>query len=134
MNRQDKELITNIILNNLPSIHPWNDTPFEKIMFLWWYTGRKSVSLRLTDDGANAFDMAEIAFYEYPLINTLEDLENIRFNSFTIDLGKKINCPFYLGLKNKFKKSVYIRLYDSRIAMMVSLYGSFQEYYKSLKS
>lgn len=132
MSNHDKQLITDIILKNLPSIHPWNDLPFEKILFKWWATGRSNSSLRLTEDGKIAFELAEIEFYEYPLITNTNQIEEIKFTKYTIQLGKKIKCPFYIGHKNRMLKSAYIRLYDSKIAMMVSLYGSFHEYFNSL--
>lgn len=132
MSKVDKEKITKIVFKNLPSHNPWHDQSIEKCLFQWWATGRSSQSLRLTEEGKTAFEMAEIEFYEYPLIRTEDELEKIRFTGFTIDLGKKIKCPFYIGYKNKLKKSVYIRLYDSKIAMMISLYGSFQEYFNTL--
>jgi hypothetical protein len=128
----DKEKITKIIYENLPAINPWQEKSVEKCLFEWWATGRSNQSLRLTEEGKSAFELAEIAYYEYPLINSADDLEKIRFTGFTINLGKKLKCPFYVGYKNKLKKSVYIRLYDSKIAMMVSLYGSFQEYFNTL--
>jgi hypothetical protein len=46
---------------------------------------------------------------------------------------QKIECPFYIDLKKKPFASQYIRLYDSKVAMMIGLYGSFLEYVKSLK-
>ena len=128
----DKEKLTNIVYQNLPALHPWQDKSIEKCLFEWWATGRSNQSLRLTDAGQTAFELAEIAYYEYPLIDKPDDLEQIKFTGFTINLGKKIKCPFYIGYKNKLKKSVYIRIYDSKIAMMISLYGSFTEYFNTL--
>lgn len=132
MSKIDKEKITKIVFENLPSINPWQDKSIEYCMFQWWATGRSSQSLRLTEEGKSAFELSEIAYYEYPLIQNEDDLENIKFTGFTIQLGKKIKCPFYIGYKNRLKKSVYIRLYDSKIAMMISLYGSFKEYFDTL--
>lgn len=133
MSRPDKITITNIVYNNLPIENPWKDITIEKCTFSWWATGRASTSLRLTEEGKNAFDLAEIAYYEYPLINNEDDLEKLKLTGFTIKLGKKLNCPFYLGLKNRLYKSAYIRLYDSKIAMMINLYGNFYEYFNNLK-
>lgn len=132
MSKLDKQTITDIILKNLPSVHPWCELHFEKILFKWWATGRSNNSLRLTEDGKFAFDLADIEFYEYPLITKSNQIEEIKFTKYTIELGKKIKCPFYIGHKNRMLKSAYIRLYDSKIAMMVSLYGSFHEYFYSL--
>lgn len=129
----NKESITRIVLENLPINHPWSDLPFEKIIFKWWATGRSNNSLRLTDDGRVAFELAEIAHYEYPLVNNDDQLEKIKFTGFTIELGKKVRCPFYVGNKSRLHKSAYIRLYDSKTAMLINLYGSFHDYLESKK-
>lgn len=127
-----KRNITKIVFNNLPENNPWQELTTEKLLFIWWSTGRASTSLRLTEDGRVAFELAEIAYYEYPLVNNEDHLEKIKFSSFVIELGKKIKCPFYVGSKNRSYKNAYIRLYDSKIAVMVSLYGSFHEYFDNL--
>ena len=51
------------------------------------------------------------------------------------DLGKKMKCPYFLGVnKVEAKKGKpYIRLYDSKIAMMLSLYGDLDSYLKSVR-
>ena len=50
------------------------------------------------------------------------------------ELNKKIKCPYYMGVNKDGKKSFpYIRFYDSKIAMMVSLYGNVNEYLDSIK-
>ena len=50
--------------------------------------------------------------------------------------SKKIKCPYYFGVnKNDMKeKEAYIRLYDSKIAMMVQLYGDIHSYLESVKA
>ena len=52
-----------------------------------------------------------------------------------MELNKKIKCPFFLGV-NKIegkKKQPYMRLYDSKIAMMIELYGNIVSYLDSVK-
>lgn len=129
----NKQSITKLVLDNLPEKHAWSDLPFEKILFQWWATGRSQNSLRLTDDGKHAFDQAEIVYYEYPLVNNDEELEEVRQTKFILELGKKINCPFYVGYKTRMTKSIYVRLYDSKIAMLINLYGSFHDYLQAKK-
>ena len=102
----------------------------------WWVTGRSSDSLRLTDEGRQAFDQAEIEFFDYPLF-TEQELKNmskafVEGSKFTMKL-KKINCPFYIGKKTQYSKSLYIRVYDSKVAMMIGLYGTFTEYLDSIR-
>jgi hypothetical protein len=52
-----------------------------------------------------------------------------------LEINKKIKCPYYLGV-NKIegkKKKLYMRLYDSKIAMLIELYGNLIGYLDSIK-
>ena len=75
--------------------------------------------------------MAEIEFYQCVIkVNKKES-----YYSFISELSKKIKCPYYLGV-NKVegqKSEPYIRLYDSKIAMMMTLYGDIHSYLDSIK-
>lgn len=122
-----KELITETVLVQLKD----NIWTYDDAMRKWWMTVRSDRGLRLTDAGDLAFRYAEIEYYEYKCKFEKEQ----SLHSIILELSKKIKCPYYLGvnkLENK-KSEPYIRLYDSRIAVMVSLYGSIAEYLKSLK-
>jgi hypothetical protein len=127
----NKEVITKAILENLPNRHPWQQLSFDQILLTWWSSLRESQSLRLTENGVMAFELADIEYYEYPLDK--ETASTYKKSLYTVNLGKKIKCPFYLGYKNTRPKTAYIRLYDSKIAMMVSLYGNFKDYFEALK-
>jgi hypothetical protein len=48
-----------------------------------------------------------------------------------MELNHKLTCPYYLG-KN-IAGGAHIRLYDSKVAMMISLYGDVYDYVKSTK-
>jgi hypothetical protein len=122
-----KEIITETVVAQLKS----NIWSYDDAMKKWWMTVRSDRGLRLTDAGDLAFRYAEIEFYDYKY----KFEKNQSIHSIILELSKKIKCPYYLGvnkLDNK-KSEPYIRLYDSRIAVMVSLYGSIPEYLKSLK-
>jgi hypothetical protein len=134
-----KEILTRIILEQLPSYSEFKKIPEEKTLMRWWITGRSSNNLRLTEEGKQAFDLAEIEFFDFPFYTDQEykDLKNAKSNHWTgskltIRL-KKIDCPFYIGLKTAHKKSAYIRVYDSKIATIISLYGSVLEFLESKK-
>ena len=80
--------------------------------------------------GTEAFRMAEIEFYQYELKLQPE----IQYHAYILELNKKIKCPYYMGVNKDGKKSFpYIRFYDSKIAMMISLYGNVNEYLDSIK-
>lgn len=125
-----KEKITEAVLQEIPEPHSslYRELPISRIIFLWWYTGRQN-GLRLTDDGVTAFELAHIEFYD---INF--QVKNISYATFLLELNKKIKCPYYIGVnKNDKAKVFYIRLYDSKIALMLNLYGDLQEYLGSIK-
>jgi hypothetical protein len=75
--------------------------------------------------------MAEIEYYQ----SDFKLREGTSEHSYVMEINKKIKCPFYLGV-NKIegkKKKPYIRLYDSKIAMMIELYGDIVSYLDSIK-
>jgi hypothetical protein len=60
--------------------------------------------------------------------------EGLRLTDYGDLAFKKIKCPYFMGVNKDGKKSKpYIRFYDSKIAMMVSLYGNVNEYLDSIK-
>jgi hypothetical protein len=121
-----KRIITEAVLAEIPRL----DKPIDKIMFEWWMTGNTGNSLRLTDIGDSYFRLAKIEFYECPI----KPVQRDTYYSFIADLSKKIKCPYYMGVNKKEEKSQpYIRLYDSKIAMMLTLYGDLESYLDSIK-
>ena len=125
-----KEIVTKAVQAQLPEILcEERDTPVDKLLFKWWMTGRQE-GLRLTDYGDQSFRFAEIEFYQYELKAQPEK----QYHAYILELNKKIKCPYYMGVHKDGKKSFpYIRFYDSKIAMMVSLYGNVNDYLDSIK-
>jgi hypothetical protein len=120
-----KHIITETVLNQAD-----HQITFDEAMQKWWMTMRQDTGLRLTDMGDLSFRFADIAFYDYDFDIRLDD----GWHNFILDMNKKIKCPYYVGLnKTKDVKQPYIRLYDSKIAVMVSLYGNINDYLKSVK-
>jgi hypothetical protein len=75
--------------------------------------------------------MAEIEYYECDF----KLREGISEHAYMLEINKKIKCPYYLGV-NKIegkKKKLYMRLYDSKIAMLIELYGNLIGYLDSIK-
>jgi hypothetical protein len=123
-----KEIVTEAVVNQLP-------TGFEiskdEAMKTWWFTGSSSDVLRLSPAGDTAFRIAQIEFYQYDFTPKAVDT----YHGYMSDLGKKMRCPYYISV-NKVegkKNKPYIRLYDSKIAMMLSLYGDLDSYLKSVR-
>lgn len=124
-----KQQITETVLAEIPkSYRIYHELPIEDVIFKWWQTGRQE-GLRLTDAGVAAFQLAEITFYDYEFHQ-----DGQSYHSFILDLNKKIKCPYYIGVNKKDEsKSFYIRVYDSKIAMMLGLYGDLKEYLASIR-
>ena len=136
----DKIQITKAILEQIPD-HAFTEEymiPFDKLIFKWWQGGRSSTSLRLTDSGFEAFSKANIAYYEFPILSDKLNLADIlnNTNRFTLTLNKKIRCPFYILKVPKDSKKFIptIRIYDDKIAMLMTLYGTLQEYLDSIEN
>lgn len=128
--KSEKEKITEVVLSELPLDHQDHTIPFDTLMFKWWATSRQE-GLRLTEHGDKAFKDADLAHYDYNI--DITQLGEITWLKFLTDVNKKINCPYYLQLHKKISKTQYfIRLYDSKIAMLVSLHGSIEKYLKTV--
>ena len=123
--KSNKQRITEAVLKQLPP----TDQPIDKIINEWWFT-RSSEGLRLSAIGDLSFRHAQIEFFNLPLKVTQDN-----WHKFIVDCSKKIKCPYYFGVnKNDLKeKEAYIRLYDSKIAMMIQLYGDVHSYLESVK-
>lgn len=122
-----KEKLTKIVFENLSvDINPWKDMSIDRLVSEWWMTKRSSNCYRLSDSGKLAFELAEIQGYNFPLSLTHRDQYTYLFKRGM--LSKKINCPYFIGLKNTRIESAYIIVYDSRVAMMITLYGSILDF------
>lgn len=114
----------------------WKDRPYDKVVFEWFVTGRAGSGLRLTDAGKVAFEYAKIAHYDFDFSPPgLQTRDINAWNKYALVLDKKVNCPYYIGVNqvDRTRKQPYIRLYDNKIAMMLSLYGDLQSYIDSVK-
>lgn len=127
--------ITKAVLKEIPvNLTEDHKLPIEQVMFKWWQGRRTGSGLRLTDEGFDAFTKAEIAYYEFPVFSSKTDIKGILNNpsSFILSLSKKIKCPFYImKLRKDVKSEPTIRIYDDKIAMLITLYGTLQEYLDS---
>jgi hypothetical protein len=127
--KSHKLIITEAVLAELPANHSV-DSNADSLMIRVWMSGRQD-GLRLTEYGDFIFRMAEIEYYQC----NFKLREGSSEHAYVMEINKKIKCPFYLGV-NKIegkKKQPYIRLYDSKIAMMIELYGDIVSYLDSIK-
>jgi len=114
---------------------PWKGIPADKIVSEWFVTGRSGSGLRLTDSGMAALNKANIAHYDFEFTPPKTASNSVSWAKYTLILDKKVKCPYFVGIKllDKGKKQPYIRIYDHRIAMMMTLYGDFSSYIESIK-
>lgn len=125
MNRAKyKETITKVVLEHVDQTF-WT---FEKAMKSWWFNPRKDGGLRLSQTGDLEFRYADLEHHTHELKTSSVKKS---YYQFVLDLDKKIKCPYYMDID--FNKKPYIRLYDSRISMMLSLYGDIDSYLNSIK-
>jgi hypothetical protein len=128
-----KEEITQLVFTELPQgpENVWSEISIDDLVFRWWQTGRGGSGLRLTEQGMQAFAIAKLAHYDFPLDKKIKAAE---WDTFILRLTKKLACPYYLGVyKDSDRKGPYIRIYDHKIAMMLTLYGTLSEYIESVK-
>ena len=120
-----KRLITEAVLAQLPK----QDSSLEEVIFQWWMTGRQD-GLRLTAMGDTAFRLAEIEFFNCPA----DKLPPGSWYKFIVEMNKKMRCPYFLGsIKEDGKRAdPYIRIYDSKIAMLLAIYGTLEAYLESI--
>ena len=124
-----KQIITEAVLAELPN-NCNVDSDADKLMVRIWASGRQD-GLKLTEYGDFLFRMAEIEYYQCDF----KIREGMSEHAYLLEISKKIKCPFYLGVNNieGKKKKLYIRLYDSKIAMLIELYGDIVGYLDSVK-
>ena len=129
--RSEKEIITKIVYDSLPDKSIYENYTIEKISFKWFVTGRTGSGLQLTYEGYKCFTEANLTYYDFPVGHKLKDM----FANPTVlamNLNKHIKCPYYMSVERQDNKPVvFIRLYDNKIAMMVTLYGTIEEYLQS---
>ena len=129
----NKKLITEIVIKELPDDHPDKLLTADNVFVRYWVTGRASETMRLTNHGYDVFKSAGLQEYSYrSFVRELTNkLNNIKVNEFTLLLSKQLKCPWYLTIDEPVKDSFTLKIFDSRIAMMINLYGSVEEYLKA---
>ena len=119
--KSTKQIISEAVLAKLPS----GEQTIDDVTFQWWMSGRQD-GLRLTELGDRSFKAADIESFSHPL----EETPASQWYTFLLDLSKKMKCPYYIGTKDGTN---FIRVYDSKIALLVTLYGTFREYLDSVR-
>jgi len=120
----DKKTIINAVLLLLPE----DETETLDIaMKTWWTNIRRTEGLGLTgglgltEHGDSMFQLAKLESSDFEI--TPDPTIGLLFMA--IMINRELTCPHFLYY---VKKKRYIRLYDSRIAMLIALEGSINQY------
>ena len=120
-----KEQVTKTVYEQLND----RELTIEQAYKQWWKNPRRNGGYRLTEVGDTIFRYTGLEYHTHDF-----KTKNKSYYNFLLDLDKKIKCPYYIGVnKDKDKKQPFIRLYDSKVAMMVQLYGNINDYLKSIR-
>jgi hypothetical protein len=116
----DKEIITRKILG---IIKPEYGTKDLKIaLSTWWKNIRSDGGLGLTDVGIKAFDYADINYNEFECSELYQSYTKLKLDRYLL-------CPYAEIYK---KGTLYLRIYDDRISILINLHGNVAKYIDSL--
>ena len=119
----DRTAITKKIL---AIINPgYTEADLHQAMVTWWQNIRSTGGFGLTYAGSQAFEKAELEFQEFD--NGVSS--HMGNSGLSIGLDRKMITPYYFYSNDKRQK---IKIYDSRIAMLVTLHESVGAYLKTL--
>ena len=97
----------------------------DTAMVTWWKNIRSTGGYGLTCAGSQAFEKADIEFQEF------DDGASSYMGNMTLSLllDAKMVTPYYFYSHDKRRK---IKIYDGRIAMIITLYETVSDYIKTL--
>jgi len=124
-----KLAITQAVLDQIPESHRIDLQAARKT---WWLNIRAQGGLRLTDVGHTMFTLADIEYFDFEFKPTKHVEGFLSWQQFTLELNYKIKCPYYIG-REATPLRTYLRVYDSKVAMMINLYGDVYEFMKQTK-
>ena len=135
-----KQIITEAVAKELPEeLREERESTVDNLLFKWWQTGRGGQGLRLSNVGYLAFTEAKIAGWDFEIqiksktpkkrIGTVIRNTLAADQQFITELTKKVKCPYYIGIdKTEKTPKAFIKIYDHKTAMMITLYGSLMDY------
>lgn len=120
--------LTQALLENTPTLA----LTVEQAMTQWWMNTRQQGGYRLTPQGDEAFQTAEIECYEFVFRSGKDLVHRVNWLALLLDVDQVMDSPYYFyRVKGEPPR---VRIYDSKTAMMVELYGGFEDYISSVKS
>lgn len=119
----DKTAITKKVLSIL-DMGDDQDT-YDHVYKLWWKNIRQNGGLCLTEIGDSAFRKAGLEYYDIDCSNRKGPIPS----DILLKMDKYLLCPYIPIL---VKKDRFLRVYDSRVAVMIGIHGHLIEYLNSL--
>lgn len=130
----------NIIQEVLSKLHNHNDNSvlpdIDHYVNSSFQTKRSGTSLRLTPFGKYLFEHCGIEYYKFEFTKKYTGLE---FESITRKLAN-IKCPFFIDsffiddyTYSSYSAKLMLIVYNGKIATMIGLYGTVDEYLESIK-
>jgi hypothetical protein len=120
----DKAAITKKLLSIIRD-GQYTQSDLDLALFKWWSNIRNNGGLKLTDDGHRAFNDAGLEHFDYPFVGS-------HSSSLLLKFDRYMPCPYHLSIHLGVTKKSYVRVYDSRIAMLIGLHGTVIDYVDSL--
>lgn len=119
----DKETIVTAILPHVPETEI---ATLDYAMKTWWKNIRRSGGLGLTRLGDEMFRAGGLEHWDFDM-GAASMVGNI---GASVTLDKRMPCPYYFYSDKKRRR---VRIYDSRVAMLVALHGDFTSYLNTLE-
>jgi hypothetical protein len=125
--RASRDTITKSVLKTLCPDRVVDDEVCHRHFISWWRNIRSDGGLRLTDVGKQAFEQASIEYYDFKVDRSVSYITF--YEKYLLQLDRSMPCPYYFNYSTK-----EVRLYDSRVAMLVGLYGGITPYLLSISN
>lgn len=119
----DRKVIVKKILDNINT--DYNQEDIKTAMKSWWTNIRENGGLRLSHTGSIYFSMAGLTHWDIDITKNKNLFKKAKYQ---ILLGTRLPTPFYLHSKT----TPYIRIYDSRIVVLINLHGGLLPYLDTL--
>lgn len=105
--------------------------PTEELISAWWVT-KNGEGLALTTLGDTYFRISKIPYHDF----VFDYPKNKTNHYFLFLLSKKLKAPYSIHNttgRHINTKNNHIRIYDNKIAVVLSLYGNLEDYINSIK-
>ena len=119
----DRSVITEKVLSILNPEYTVDDLHNANVT--WWKNIRSTGGYGLTYAGSQAFEKAEIEFQEFDEGPS----SYMSMMSMSLALDAKMVTPYYFYSHEKRRQ---VKIYDGRVAMIITLYETVGDYLKTL--